>query len=550
MNHFSNKLIVKDPFEMPAVDDTTVLVLRECANLVPHCWIWNESVGYLEVTDYKGFDIEVTVKNIGRIENAKEGTVFPSCMEFIITAPDSLPMYDTTVTCLTADFRSPEVGETGMMVVEDTSNIRVDDILIIDRKYRYTVTEILDEHTLVVLNEGDGKEGIIDIRCNECISVKILESTACCKVVREDLQAEIDDINDRLNTKKDIKAWNGNNLVTISGGDDALTDAQFDCTIKVDDDLSKYDNSVSQFITGADVPRGDLTVTSTNNVLTINSGSGTNALLKNANVNLDLSGYAETGDIPTVNNGTLTIQKNGTTVATFTANSANNVVANITVPNTPTVPSVYSGCITNYQNHTPGVTLTSSKNTGAADNQHTTIPFTTVSITSSGVSGSSVTVFGTILLICSGKYSSDTHTYNLHDEVSGANAYDTLTTARGPSIKVEISPTINGNNIYTSNLIETRDNYYFGLDKVDYNPPSSYSSHVPKDQNFSIPITIPIMAEMPANTTYNISLNATFYGLGLRKKDLTSRGENYVNEPITVTLQRVTAHTTLGWVIK
>ena len=36
--------------------------------------------------------------------------------------------------------------------------------------------------------------------------------------------------------------------------------------------------------------------------------------------------------IPTINNGTLTIQKNGTSVATFTANQAGNATANITVP--------------------------------------------------------------------------------------------------------------------------------------------------------------------------------------------------------------------------
>lgn len=37
-------------------------------------------------------------------------------------------------------------------------------------------------------------------------------------------------------------------------------------------------------------------------------------------------------DIPTVNNATLTIQKNGSTVNTFTANASSNVTANITVP--------------------------------------------------------------------------------------------------------------------------------------------------------------------------------------------------------------------------
>lgn len=42
--------------------------------------------------------------------------------------------------------------------------------------------------------------------------------------------------------------------------------------------------------------------------------------------------FALTSDIPTVNNGTLTIQKNGTNVTTFTANQSSNATANITVP--------------------------------------------------------------------------------------------------------------------------------------------------------------------------------------------------------------------------
>lgn len=41
---------------------------------------------------------------------------------------------------------------------------------------------------------------------------------------------------------------------------------------------------------------------------------------------------SNTPTIPTVNNGTLTIQKNGTNVQTFTANQSTNSVANITVP--------------------------------------------------------------------------------------------------------------------------------------------------------------------------------------------------------------------------
>lgn len=47
---------------------------------------------------------------------------------------------------------------------------------------------------------------------------------------------------------------------------------------------------------------------------------------------------------PTVNNATLTIQKNGTNVATFTSNASSNVTANITVP---TITDTYSSTSTN-----------------------------------------------------------------------------------------------------------------------------------------------------------------------------------------------------------
>lgn len=49
--------------------------------------------------------------------------------------------------------------------------------------------------------------------------------------------------------------------------------------------------------------------------------------------------------IPTVNNGTLTIQKNGTNVQTFTANQSNNVTANIQVNEVPSYSSSNNGQI-------------------------------------------------------------------------------------------------------------------------------------------------------------------------------------------------------------
>ena len=50
------------------------------------------------------------------------------------------------------------------------------------------------------------------------------------------------------------------------------------------------------------------------------------------NISITKSQISDFPTIPTVNNATLTIQKNGTTVNTFTANASSNVTANISVP--------------------------------------------------------------------------------------------------------------------------------------------------------------------------------------------------------------------------
>ena len=311
MSQLSHKLIVKDPFEMPAVDDTTVLVLRECADLVPHCWIWNESVGYLEVVEYSGYDIYVTVKNVGMKENATSGTIFPSCMEFLITAPNATPIIDNTVTCLRADFKCPTVGQEALMSVDSTSAIRTGDLIIVDTRYQYLVTEIINEHTMKVLNEEKGKEsGVINVNCNECVPVKIFESTHCC----EALQEQVDDIYNRLDTKKSITPAT-DSLVRVSNGRQVLTDAFNDVVLDVNTDLSKYDNATSRFITLSDIPSlpDDIDLSHYDNTV---------------------SRFITSNDIPqipTVNDATLTIYNSDgvTPFIEFSANAASNVTATL-----------------------------------------------------------------------------------------------------------------------------------------------------------------------------------------------------------------------------
>lgn len=107
---------------------------------------------------------------------------------------------------------------------------------------------------------------------------------------------------------------------------------------------------------------GNLTITATRKKITVPSAPGTlnttatTAQSTSSNEalsgNITLHKVSKTGaysdltgtpTIPTVNNATLTIQKNGTNVQTFTANASSNATANITVNELPTVTSSDNG---------------------------------------------------------------------------------------------------------------------------------------------------------------------------------------------------------------
>ena len=87
-----------------------------------------------------------------------------------------------------------------------------------------------------------------------------------------------------------------------------------------------------------------------------------------AGSNISISGNTISATVPTVNNGKLTIQKNGTKVATFTANQSGNVTANITVP------TVNNGKLTIQKNGTKVATFTANQSGNVTAN--ITVPMT------------------------------------------------------------------------------------------------------------------------------------------------------------------------------
>lgn len=142
-------------------------------------------------------------------------------------------------------------------------------------------------------------------------------------------------------TKSDVGLGNVGNFKAVSTvASQGLTDTEkSNARANIGAGTSSFSgsyNDLSNKPTIPTVPNGfsRVTVGSTN----IDADTTTDTLTLVAGSNITLTPDATNDKVtiaasqPTVNNGTLTIQKNGTNVQTFTANQSSNATANITVP--------------------------------------------------------------------------------------------------------------------------------------------------------------------------------------------------------------------------
>lgn len=151
------------------------------------------------------------------------------------------------------------------------------------------------------------------------------------------VNAEIGNITDILDSYGNIVTHNVNEFATAAQG------AKADTALQSGDNISELTNDVN-YATESFVEDKIEDVTDTfGDIVTHNvsefATSAQGALADTAlQPNDDISelnndvGYITSASLPTVNNGTLTIQKNGSSVGTFTANQATNTTVNVVVP--------------------------------------------------------------------------------------------------------------------------------------------------------------------------------------------------------------------------
>ena len=145
--------------------------------------------------------------------------------------------------------------------------------------------------------------------------------------------------NQENNTIANIEVPDSATWGNISGDISDQTDLQNALNLKANvTDVESITGALSDSITAIDSTIGGygdiVTYNASDFATSIQGGLADSALQPNDNISKLTNdvGYITSASLPTVNNGTLTIQANSTTVGTFTANQSGDTIANITIP--------------------------------------------------------------------------------------------------------------------------------------------------------------------------------------------------------------------------
>lgn len=193
---------------------------------------------------------------------------------------------------------------------------------------------------------------------------------------------------------------NTSKLATIAQGAEVNVQANWTQTNTNADDYIK--NKPANLVQDANYVHTDNNFTTTlkNKLDGIESGAEVNVQADWSQTDTSADDYIKNKPtIPTVNNATLTIQKNGTNVQTFTANSSTNKTANITVPT----------AVSELTNDA-GYATTTQLNNGLATKQDTLTAGDNIQINGNTISATDTTyTAGNAIDITNGEISADIH---------------------------------------------------------------------------------------------------------------------------------------------
>ena len=206
-----------------------------------------------------------------------------------------------------------------------------------------TISDLVTTAQLNALNSGATTTNIGQITTNEN-DISDINDKIPSQASSSNQLADKNFVNSSIATNTANFIGTFNSLADLEAYSGTVTNNDYAFVVGVDGDGNtvydryKYTSATSSWVFEYELNNSSFTASQW---ASINSGVTTSdvalaqsALQSGDNITelVNNAGYITSASLPTVNDATLTIQKNGTSVGTFTANASSNVTANITVP--------------------------------------------------------------------------------------------------------------------------------------------------------------------------------------------------------------------------
>jgi hypothetical protein len=147
----------ENSFNMPACAGSVQIKISNVQSLTVGAYLWNPSVGYLQIIAYDQTTGLITAQNNCDVGNAAAGTAFPGCLDFVVTAPPPASASGSSPTGIfvAIDFTAPNNGTCLLITVTGVDGLSVGKNVQIGSG-TYRIGAIPSATTIEICNDGAG----------------------------------------------------------------------------------------------------------------------------------------------------------------------------------------------------------------------------------------------------------------------------------------------------------------------------------------------------------------------------------------------------------
>lgn len=221
-NCFSTVVKVQNTWVIPSCGSTAVLSVPDVLMVLPGSYLWNETYGYFEITEFNASTREITIRNNCNEGNAAPGTQVVTCTNFIVTAIPQQAVLPNVFPYVAVDFVAPGDGDCAAITVTTVALLSAGNVVQIGSG-QYTIQSIDSASLITICNDGDGitPGTLVDAlnAANEYQYPIIVVEGGCCS-----LEQALEDQSDPSNISISVgeTEYSDTALLTVTNSSNAL----------------------------------------------------------------------------------------------------------------------------------------------------------------------------------------------------------------------------------------------------------------------------------------------------------------------------------------